>query len=118
MNDMRGMPIKEGDTVVYKYTYSSNVALSYGIVERFTAKNLYVDGRLKAPNTVLVINLPELPAVEVDEDIETPIEDAPWALKKKEGVRCKQCGDTSLKDKRDCMQNGCPYDLSGDDGMY
>jgi hypothetical protein len=62
MKDMRGMPIAVGDTIAYKLTEASNVELSIGVVERFTTRNLYVSGRLKAPNTVLVINLPELPA--------------------------------------------------------
>lgn len=49
---------------------------------------------------------------------EEPYEHAPWALNKVEGVKCTYCGDRSLKDKNDCMQNGCPYHLDGDDGMY
>lgn len=49
---------------------------------------------------------------------EEPYEDAPWALNKVEGVKCTYCGDRSLKDKDDCMQNGWPYHLDGDDGMY
>lgn len=49
---------------------------------------------------------------------EEPYEDVPWALKPIEGVKCRDCIETTINGKRVCNWNGCPYDLSGDDGMY
>ena len=47
---------------------------------------------------------------------------APWALIPKDNVKCPlkyaDCNETMRTNKFKCNYNGCPYDISGNDGMF
>lgn len=59
--------------------------------------------------------------MDVETKTETVYEDKPWALQPLEGVSCpcivKRCNATTIEQKQNCMWNGCPYDVEGDDGF-
>ena len=52
---------------------------------------------------------------------EKPFPKYPLVLIPKDDVKCPltfaNCGETSRREKQICNYNGCPYDITGDDGM-
>lgn len=58
MKDVNGIEIQEGDTVAY--THGTTTQLFTGVVERFTPKNLFLEGgNKKDPSRVMVITQQE-----------------------------------------------------------